>query len=244
VSENPSPPSRPSSGGPEIGLKNAPGSAYAADSMNEPTLLMTAAKHGDRDAFNRLVESLRSRAFTVAQGLVGSREDALELSQEAFLKTYRARDTYRDGEPFLPWFHRILRNTCYSYLRKNGRLAKRSLSPHFGDERAEDTSEWDIADDEAAPSEVLEQNERAQAFWRAFRTLSARDREILSLRHFKELAYQDIADALEIPIGTVMSRLFHARRRLRDALGDHLDDEEFQTRGPAPAPVRIKRVTS
>jgi RNA polymerase sigma-70 factor (ECF subfamily) len=62
-------------------------------------------------------------------------------------------------------------------------------------------------------------------FWQAFRALSARDREILALRHFKELAYQDIADTLAIPIGTVMSRLFHARRRLREGIAPLLDEE-------------------
>ena len=191
----------------------------------DSTELMTAVKHGDREAFDQLVASLRGQAFHVARGLVGSRDDALELSQEAFLKTYRARETYRDGEPFLPWFHRILRNTCYSFLRKNGRLKKRSLSPRFGDAAIDDDADWEIADDGPEPWAGVESDERAQAFWRGFNALSARDREILALRHFKELSYRDIADALGIPIGTVMSRLFHARRRLREGLGELMDDE-------------------
>lgn len=201
----------------------APAAAYAADSMHaEATRLMTAAKHGDREAFDRLVESLRGQAFHVAVGLVGSRDDALELSQEAFLNTYRSRASYRDGEPFLPWFHRILRNCCFSFLRKRGRLTKRSLSAPAAED---DEGDWDIADDGPAPSEALFADERAQAFWSAFRTLSARDREILTLRHFREFSYQQCADTLSIPIGTVMSRLFHARRRLREALPSELQDE-------------------
>jgi RNA polymerase sigma-70 factor (ECF subfamily) len=191
----------------------------------EATELMTAAKHGDREAFDRLVDRCRGQAFHVARSLVGSRDDALELSQEAFLKTYRARASFREGDPFLPWFHRILRNTCYSFLRKKGRLQKRSTSAGFGSDHA-DESDWDIADPEARhPSDALESDERAQMFWQAFRALSARDREILALRHFKELAYQDIADTLAIPIGTVMSRLFHARRRLREGIAPLLDEE-------------------
>jgi RNA polymerase sigma-70 factor (ECF subfamily) len=190
------------------------------------TELMTAAKHGDRTAFDELVETVRGQAFHVARGLVGSRDDALELAQEAFLKTYRARETYRDGEPFLPWFHRILRNTCYSFLRKHRKLKKSSLSPRFGDPGADGDADWELADDDAPlPSEGAEREERGQIFWRAFRALRARDREILALRHFEELAYQEIADTLEIPIGTVMSRLFHARRRLREGLTGLLDDD-------------------
>ncbi len=191
----------------------------------EATQLMTAAKRGDREAFDQLVRRCRGQAFHVARSLVGSRDDALELSQEAFLKTYRARATYRDGEPFLPWFHRILRNTCYSFLRKSGRLKKRSTNPGFGDDNAEGI-EWELVDEDGPqPSEALERDERVKTFWKAFRTLSTRDREILGLRHFEELSYQEIADSLDIPIGTVMSRLFHARRRLRDGVAPLLDDE-------------------
>ena len=210
-----------------MGLKKAEAPAYGGHSMQtEATRLMILAKNGDRDAFDRLVETLRSRAFHVAHGLVGSRDDALELSQEAFLKTYRARATYRDGEPFLPWFHRILRNTCYTYLRKHGKIARRSLTPGFGDEAREESGEWELADvDAEAPSDRAEADERSQAFWRAFKKLSARDREILSLRHFHDHSYQQIADALGIPIGTVMSRLFHARRRLRDELVPFLGED-------------------
>lgn len=212
---------------PENQLKSKPESEYAADLMQtEATRLMILVKNGDRDAFDRLVEGLRSRAFHVAQGLVGSRDDALELSQEAFLKTYRARATFRDGEPFLPWFHRILRNTCFTYLRKHGKIKQRSLTPGFNDDSREGSGEWELVDeDTAAPNERIEADERAQAFWRAFKKLSVRDREILSLRHFHDHSYQQIATSLDIPIGTVMSRLFHARRRLRDELVGHLEGD-------------------
>jgi RNA polymerase sigma-70 factor (ECF subfamily) len=191
----------------------------------EATQLMTAAKQGDREAFDQLVHRVRGQAFHVARSLVGSRDDALELSQEAFLKTYRARATYREGDPFLPWFHRILRNTCYSFLRKNGRIKKRTTTPGFGDDNAEGV-EWELVDEDAPlPSDGIERDERAAMFWSAFRGLSTRDREILGLRHFEELSYQEIATTLDIPIGTVMSRLFHARRRLRDGVAPLLDDE-------------------
>ena len=114
---------------PEIPLNKPAEPAYAADLMQtEATRLMILVKNGDRDAFDQLVVGLRSRAFHVAHGLVGSRDDAMELSQEAFLKTYRARATFREGEPFLPWFHRILRNTCFSFLREDKRGRTRSIS--------------------------------------------------------------------------------------------------------------------
>jgi len=206
---------------PQLPLKGSDDTAYAAAMEARASVWMSRAKQGDTEAFDELTEALRNRAFQLARGWVGSREDALELAQEAFLKTYRARDTFRDGEPFLPWFHRILRNTCFSFLRQSKRLQARSLSAG----RETDEPDWDIADDSSSPDEGVGDEERRTAFWQGFRRLSARDREILALRHFQELAYADIARVLQIPEGTVMSRLFHARARLRRALEGKLDPD-------------------
>lgn len=196
----------------------------------EATRLMLAAKRGDRAAFDQLVESLRGRAFTVARALVGSHDDAMELTQESFLKVYKARDTFREGEPFLPWFHRILRNTCFSFLRDRARVRPLAdVRPVHDDDEPAD---YGIVDEGPGPGELAQHDERARSFWTAFQTLGARDREMLALRHFKELSYKEIAAALEIPEGTVMSRLFHARRRLRDALDPELfPPEELGGRG-------------
>ena len=188
----------------------------------EATRLMLATKRGEREAYDQLVKQLRSKAYALAHALVGSRDDAMELCQETFLKIYRARESFRDEDPFLPWFHRILRNTCYSFLRERGRASERSVSalPPGADS---DEGDWQIHDSEApAPSQELEQDERAQLFQKALRRLSAHDREILVLRHFQELSYKDIARTLAVPEGTVMSRLFHARRRLREILPSSL----------------------
>ena len=207
---------------PEEGVKLRAAEAYSPDSMEaEATRLMAAAKRGDSAAFDRLVASLRGRAFHVAQGFVGSREDALDLAQETFVKVYRARDTYREEDPFLPWFHRILRNTCYSFLRKTRRVKRASIDAPLG----EDGGGMELVDDGPAPGAGIETDELRALFWAGFRTLGAVDREILALRHFQDLSYRDIARALGIPEGTVMSRLFHARRRLRERLGPRLADE-------------------
>ncbi len=215
----------------KLPLNKAEKAKYADAVEAQVTELMTATKYGDREAFGELTKTLRGRAFSIARSLVGSREDAMDLTQEAFLKTYRARETYRDGEPFLPWFHRILRNTCFSFLRKRRRIKVHSTTR----ERDGEESDWQIEGDEPPPAEGMEGDEVRQAFWTGFRLLSARDREILTLRHFQELSYRDIAHALDIPQGTVMSRLFHARRRLREALAPHLDEALEDYAGFLPA---------
>ena len=207
-------------------MKNPGDEAYEGEPMPpvppmelEATSLMLAAKAGDRRSFDELVAKLRGLAFQIAHGFVGSREDALDLSQEAFLKVYRARASFRDGEPFLPWFHRILRNTCFSHLRKHKKLRKHSLDAP----RSEDgEGEWTLPADLPAIGESLEREELGVAVRAAIEDLSDNDREILVLRHFQELSYKEIAHVLELKEGTVMSRLFHARRRLRDRLAKEI----------------------
>jgi len=205
----------------EVPLKGRAGGEYPDEMEVRASQWMSQAKRGDSEAFDQLTRALRQRAFLTARSWVGSSEDALELSQEAFLKTYRARDTYRDGEPFLPWFHRILRNTCFSFLRQSKRLRPTSLSSRS----AEDEPDWEIEGEEPDPEAGIAGEEEKRAFWKGFARLSARDREILALRHFQELAYAEIARVLAIPEGTVMSRLFHARARLRTVLAPLFDEE-------------------
>jgi RNA polymerase sigma-70 factor (ECF subfamily) len=227
--------STPGEGPPlEVPLKGRAGRAYADEMEARASEWMSRAKHGDTHAFDELTRALRQRAFLTARSWVGSSEDALELSQEAFLKTYRARDTYRDGEPFLPWFHRILRNTCFSFLRQSKRLRATSLSSRT----EEDEPDWEIEGEEPAPESGVADEEEKRAFWKGFARLSARDREILALRHFQELAYSEIARVLAIPEGTVMSRLFHARARLRTALAPLFPEEAGALEREPPKELR------
>jgi RNA polymerase sigma-70 factor, ECF subfamily len=176
--------------------------------------LMRATKAGDRRAFDALVSQLRARAFHVAYGLVASRDDAMDLTQEAFLKIYRARASFDECQPFLPWFHRILKNTCISFLRK-----RRGLKPISLDQESDsDIPALDPPSDAPPVGTELVQNEVQRGFRSALAQLSPADREVLALRHFEDLSYTAIAAALGVPEGTVMSRLFHARRRLRERL--------------------------
>lgn len=199
------------------------GPGYSRSTMHcEATQLMTAARSGDEDAFEALFLRVRGVALQSARSLVGSHADALDMTQEAFIKAYRARDSYDPDQPFLPWFHRILRNTCFSFLRKRGRA--RSTSLHAVD--ADGESRALQLEDESAPrpSDGVLAQERREHFDVALERLSSRDREILVLRHYQELTYREISEALEIPEGTVMSRLFHARKRLGALLAPRVDE--------------------
>lgn len=205
-------------------LKGSGKAEYLASAMQcETTQLMTAVKGGDFAAFDDLERTVRNRAFSMARSLVGSRDDALELCQEAFMKVFRARESYDPSQPFLPWFHRILRNTCFSFLRKSRRLRLQSTSV----QNSEGEEGQLVLEDQKgrSPSADLDEQERAGLFWNAYGSLSDRDREIITLRHFEELPYKEIAEMLSIPEGTVMSRLYHARRRLREGIGPLIGED-------------------
>lgn len=222
------PPDPPDGRDPE-GVNTGAGDAYDADAMRcETTRLMTAVREGDHEAFGALERKLRGRAFQVARALVGSREDAMDLCQEAFLKVFRARGSYDPSQPFLPWFHRILRNTCFSFLRKHRRLRQRTTS--VVDEDGEEV-DFEIVDLAPGPDAAAAQSERATLLRDALTRLSAKDREILALRQFQELSYKEIARTLDVPEGTVMSRLYHARRRLAEALAPLLEETPVQANG-------------
>jgi RNA polymerase sigma-70 factor (ECF subfamily) len=182
--------------------------------LMESTQLMIRTRDGDREAFGSLARLVSRRAQRLAHALVGHEEDARDLAQEALLKAYRGRASYDPRQPFFPWFQRILRNTCISHLRRR-RVA---LRLHASEE--EDGHDFELVDAGPLPERLAAAREATERYRLALETLSARDREILTLRHQEDLPYREIAATLGIKEGTVMSRLFHARKRLRTALGD------------------------
>ncbi len=180
--------------------------------------MIAGAKHGDHTAFESLVERYMASAVAVARNYTANREDALELAQEAFYRVYKNLDRFREGERFAPWFYKILRNACLNFIEKRRRI--RRFSIHATDANSED---YPLPDGSLSPPERAELAESQRVFWRALEALSRNHREIILLRHFEELDYASIAEVLEIPIGTVMSRLFHARQNLKSALESYVE---------------------
>jgi RNA polymerase sigma-70 factor, ECF subfamily len=149
-----------------------------------------------------------SRAvFLLCFGLTRNRGDAEDLAQEAYLRAWRRLDRAPEGEAAKAWLCRIARNVCIDHLRR------RRLEAVF--RRAKPPDPPRTADD---PHEDLARRERAAALSRALRRLPARLRDVLVLREYGELSYEQIAQALEIEPGTVMSRLHRARRRLAETV--------------------------
>jgi RNA polymerase sigma-70 factor (ECF subfamily) len=174
--------------------------------------LMVAVQQGDTAAFRILVDRYKKRAYYTALKLVGDSDDASDLSQEAFIRVYNARRRYDRTRPFYAWFFAILRNLAKNHLKK------RSVRSEYA-AQVKDCGEQPLEADKA-PDCLVEADETRKAVWAAVEKLSYDHREIIILRHFEDMPYEEIARLLEIPIGSVMSRLYYARRRLRDLLGE------------------------
>jgi RNA polymerase sigma-70 factor (ECF subfamily) len=174
--------------------------------------LLRRVRAGDAEAFGTLIERHRQRAYLHALGIVGSREDALDLSQEAFVRAYRARHTLDPARPFAAWLYQTLRRLCFNFLR-DAKTRARVMD-------AEGT-DWLVAIAQQASSDPAQEAERADARRRVaaeIGRLPPREREVLVLKEFEELTYREIAALVGVPVGTVMSRLYSARRRLAEAL--------------------------
>jgi RNA polymerase sigma-70 factor (ECF subfamily) len=175
--------------------------------------LVLRVRSGDRDAFGELVMRYMQRAYYAALGIVGSHDDALDLSQDAFVRAFRARGTLDPDRPFYPWLYQILRRLCFNHIR-NQKTRRARLS---------EAATWlaDTAQDRAAaraPDRDVERAELRERVEVALGTLAPHEREVLVMREFEGLKYREIADLLGIPIGTVMSRLYAARRALAAVL--------------------------
>src|SRR5262245_35659671 len=171
----------------------------------DDAVAINTCKAGDRDAFRYVVERYQAEAMGHALVILADREEALDAVQDAFLDAYQALERFDTSRPFYPWFYTILRNRCFKLLGVRRRNAVLSL-------------------DDAlilAPVSGVSPEDRL-ALERALVELSADERELVTLRHLDGLSYDELAERLRIPRGTVMSRLFYARKRLREKLGANL----------------------
>lgn len=171
------------------------------------------ARRGSREAFESIVKMYMKNAYFIALGLVGNRDDALELSQEAFILAYRNIKQLKPNRRFFPWFYQILRNVCFSHLRKTRNRRSHSL------EKIEEQAQVAEVDDSFRPDVVAERNETKDRLWKAMGKLDKKHREVIMLRHFQNLSYEQMAQILFCSRGTVMSRLYYARKRLKELLG-------------------------
>ena len=178
----------------------------------EEITALQQCRKGSKKAFEAVVRKYMKKAYFIALGLVGNRDDALELSQEAFLRAYCNINRLNPNGRFFPWFYQILRNLCFSHLRKT-KVRQQHRAEKMDAEKI-DTGVADWFD----PEMVAQRNEIRDKVWAAIGRLDDKHREVIILRHFHTLSYEQISQILFCNKGTVMSRLYHARKRLKEIL--------------------------
>ncbi len=172
--------------------------------------LISRAKKGDNVAFAELVDKYKDRIFSYVQRMVGNRDDALDLSQETFLRVYNNLGNFTLGQPFKPWLYRIATNLAIDHLRKRRDVV--SLDAPLGNDP---DWRWELPDDAPGPEELRERAELATTLAKLVEELPSAYRSVILLRHGHELSYQEIAEVLHVPVSTVKTRLFRAREALR-----------------------------
>jgi RNA polymerase sigma-70 factor (ECF subfamily) len=200
--------------------------------------LILLAQKGDQAAFRRLVERHQRRAFAIAMGLVRDENDARELVQDAFLRVYKGLNTFQGGSSFFTWLYRIVTNLAIDLMRKPGRRDAELQDGHAVDEEA---AEFPLVAriDGADPMDVVRRREIAARIHAALEALPPYHRGVILMREVEGMSYEEMAQAMGVSKGTIMSRLFHARQKLQRALADCYAEE-----GPgAPATDQAEDVS-
>lgn len=188
-----------------------------ASTASEDEPLVKAAQRGDMEAYEQLVAKHRDKIYARAYSMMRNEEDAIDLSQEAWVKGWQRLVQFQGDSSFATWMTRIVINLCLDQLRKHKR--HRTESIELMDEESGGV-ERQMPVVTVNPTERLERAELRQRIDKALSQLSETHRTALVLCEFEELEYKEIAQAMNCSIGTVMSRLFYARRKLAALLAD------------------------
>ncbi|MCG3125799.1 MAG: ECF RNA polymerase sigma factor SigE [Phycisphaerae bacterium] len=190
--------------------------AATTDVQTAEQRLVDRAARGDRDAQRQLFEELRDAVYRVAYRLTGRSEDALDVVQDAFIRAFGQLSRFERGASFRTWLLRIATNRALDLLRSRRVRYAVPLHP-VDDSEPRDT----IADPRiGGPDESLDAAESAARARAALEVLPIEQRCVFAMFAEGGMTYGEIAEAVGVPIGTVMSRIFHARRKLRELLGD------------------------
>lgn len=166
--------------------------------------ILRAAAGGNKQAYQKIVTRYKSTAFYVALGFVKNVQDALDISQDAFIRAFRKIKKFDQSKAFYPWFYIILKNLCLDHLRKQRRMREIPIE------------KINVFEDESRNLEIRD------ALWKGIEMLPLVQREVIILKYFHQYSYQEIAEIIQKPIGTVMSSLYYAKKKLRKILTPYL----------------------
>ncbi|MBI3945963.1 MAG: sigma-70 family RNA polymerase sigma factor [Armatimonadetes bacterium] len=199
-----------------VGLDAAAGAVVPDDA------LVARARAGEQDAFETLVRRYQDRVYTIIHGFVRDPEDALDLTQDTFVKAYQALGRFRGGASFYTWVYRIAVNNCKDALRRRASRPWLSLE----DEHFQELGFEPAADPGNDPAEVVEADEMRVVVRRAVAMLPEKLRAAITLHDLEGIPQQEVARILGCPLGTVKSHVFRGRARLRKLLRRYVEGSE------------------
>ena len=181
----------------------------------EDIQLVARARAGDERAFRTLLEKYERAVFSICLRMVRNRDEATDLAQESFIKTFASLDRYNPEYAFSSWLFKITSNLCIDHLRKR-RITTFAMDDPVESEKGEFTRQYVSPD--PPPDETFSRNEKMQKLEKGIAALPEHYRIMLVLRHQEDLSYEEIADSLSIPLGTVKARIHRAREMLKTIL--------------------------
>lgn len=185
--------------------------------------LVKAAQAGDRRAFQALYQRYERKVFAVAYGFLRNQEDALDVLQEAFIKVHRYLPNFEGQSSFYTWLYRIVANLCIDHLRRSGRKRDVEFDDRLRhDGQNEATSSVGSFTPLGDPSAAVKNKEILAAVQDSLGKLSDKHRAVIVMRELQGLSYADMAKVMNCSKGTIMSRLFHARRNMQKLLTERL----------------------
>ena len=198
--------------------------------------LIRRAQQGDNVAFEELLLLHQKKVYNLCLRMSANPDDALDLSQEAFLRAWRSLGQYQFEASFSTWLFRLTSNICIDFLRRKKRRQETSLTESYDD--SDEGAELAVPDAQPGPEQQAMTNETKIELARAMEQLSPEHREILQLRVIEDLQYEQIADILGVRVGTVKSRLARARLSFRKILkaGNYFDSASSE---PVEGEVRL-----
>jgi RNA polymerase sigma-70 factor, ECF subfamily len=182
--------------------------------------LVTRCQAGDTEAFDELVTRYRTRVFGMIYNMVHSEQDAWDLAQDSFLKAWKSIKRFRGRSSFYTWIYRIVMNVTIDWLRKK---QVKGGGSEFDDSiqlKEVEPASKTVPKSEALPHEMIARSEIRSRIDKAIAQLSPEQRAVILMKEIDDMQYHEIAEALGCSIGTVMSRLFYARKKLQNLLRD------------------------
>lgn len=182
----------------------------------EDRKLVAAAKKGDNKAFQTLLKKYRKSVYYMLLKMVKNADDAEDLTQEAFAKAFNSIEKFDSKYAFSTWLFRIATNNCIDFIRKKRVQTVSIDTPVEGDDGS--NMRFDVRDDDLDPNEAMLKEQRRRYLNMAIERLPEKYKMLVELRYFRELSYEEVAQELQIPLGTVKAQLFRARELLNQEL--------------------------